>query len=148
MSIITFHEKLNYRTTDKILRHTALTEWRKYTITAAPRNPLCTIIRVDDNFILYLYDNIKDWRMKIRKSETNTNTISNFHTTVYEGNRCASSPSIIIFLWSLFSNLDSRNAAEFNEREHNLYRQLGRFFYLRNNEYSLIIDDWKANVKN
>ena len=145
MSIVIFHETLNYRTTDKILRNTSLNEWQKYAVIAAPRNPLCTIIKVGNDFTLYLYDNIKDWRIKIRKTSTEIRGNNDVHT-VQEGNRCASSDSIIIFLWSLFNNFSSRNAAEFNEREHNLYRHLGNFFYFHRNKYEDIINDWKINA--
>jgi hypothetical protein len=72
---------------------------------------------------------------------------NNCYQTIDEGNRSSkTSKSVILFLWSLFSNFSSRNAAEFNDHEHNLYRQLGNMFYLRGKEYKCIISDWKANA--
>lgn len=148
MNSVCYQETLHYRKADALIRLTSLHDWRKYKITPAPRDPHCTIIRVGegDQLIIYLREVGPGWDVEFRHT-LSTISGNTQYTTVQKGRTPYKRDAATTFLWSVLSNLSSRNAIEFNEREHNLYLKIGRHFYLHQYELAPLISDWKANAK-
>ena len=148
MNSVCYQETLHYRKADALIRLTSLHDWRKYKITPAPRDPHCTIIRVGegDQLIIYLREVGPGWDVEFRHT-LSTISGNTQYTTVKKGRTPYKRDAATTFLWSVLSNLSSRDVREFNEREHNIFAKIYRYFNLHRCELAPLIGDWKANAK-
>ena len=148
MSIVVQHKNINYRVFDKELYNISLNEWKNYKITESLNNKSCTLITFNNDYTISLYPlSDKRWLVSMKQTVKNVNESNDENIIIREGNRCGECEGTIAFLWSLLNNFSTRNAAEFNEREHDLYRQIGNFFYFNKKKWESVIDNWKANAK-
>ena len=148
MSIFVQHKNINYRVFDKELYNISLNEWRNYKITKSSHNKLYTLITFNNDYIISLYQlSDKRWLVSMKQTVKNVNGPNDENIIVREGNRCGECEGTIAFLWSLLNNFSTRNAAEFSEREYNLYRQIDNFFYFNKKKWESVINNWKANAK-
>lgn len=148
MNSVCYQETLHYRKADALIRLTSLHDWRKYKITPAPRDPHCTIIRVGegDQLIIYLREVGPGWNVEFRHT-LSTISGNTQYTTVQKGRTPYKRDAATTFLWSVLSNLSSRNMKEFNVREHSIYEKINRYFNLHRYDLAPLISDWKANAK-
>ena len=148
MNSVCYQKTLHYRKADALIRLTSLYDWRKYKITPAPRDPLCTIIRVGegDQLIIYLREVGPGWDVEFRHT-LSTISGNTQYTTVKKGRIPYKRDAATIFLWSVLGNLSSRDVRELNKREHNIYAKIYRYFILHQYELAPLIRDWGADAK-